>query len=67
MQKKASQTMKVYVFRIFNLINKLYLYDVYLESVDAVYALIDLNRKGGEGMYEIHKIHYTTIQVLENE
>lgn len=59
--------MKVYVYRIFNLINKLYLYDVYLESVDAVYALIDLERKGGKGIYEIHKILYTTIQVLEDD
>lgn len=59
--------MKIYVYRLFNLVNKLYLYEVYLSSVDAVYALIDLNRKGGEGMYELHKIHYTTIQVLEDE
>ena len=49
--------MKIYVYRIFNLVNKLYLYDVYLESVDAIYALIELNRKGGEGLYEIHKTY----------
>lgn len=59
--------MKIYVFRIFNLINKLYLYDVYLESVDAIYALIALNRKGGEGLYEIHKTYYCDIIDLTEE
>lgn len=59
--------MKIFVYRIFNLVNKLYLYEVYLESVDAVCALIDLNRKGGEGLYEIHKTHYCDIIDLTEE
>ncbi len=59
--------MKIFVYRIFNLVNKLYLYDYYLEPSEAVIALIALNRIGGEGLYEIHKIHYTTIQILEDD
>lgn len=59
--------MKVYVFKIFNLINKLYLYSIYLDQSDAIYALIDLNRKGGEGLYEIHKTYYCDIIDLTEE
>ena len=53
--------MKIYVYKIFNLINKLYLYSIYLDQYDAIYALIALERKGGKGLYEIHKTHYCDI------
>ena len=59
--------MKVNVYRIFNLVNKLYLYEVYLEAYEAIYALIDLNRKGGLGIYEIHKTHYCDIIDLTDD
>ena len=59
--------MKVFTYRIFNLINKLYLYEIYLEASDAIYALIALDRKGGEGIYEIHKTYYCDIIDLTEE
>lgn len=59
--------MKIYVYRIFNLVNKLYLYNIYLDQSDAIYALIKLNRKGEEGIYEIHKTYYCDIIDLTEE
>lgn len=59
--------MKIYVYRIFNLVNKLYLYDYYLDPNEAVMDLIALNRKGGDGLYEIHKTHYCDIIDLTEE
>lgn len=59
--------MKVFTYRIFNLVNKLYLHEIYLEASDAIYALIALNRKGGGGIYEIHKTYYCDIIDLTDD
>lgn len=67
MQKKVNQIMKVYIFKIFNTVNKLYKESFYFTETEAVSELIYLDRHLGKGIHEIHKIHYTTIQVLEDD
>lgn len=59
--------MKVYIYKIFNLVNKLYLDDYYFDLIEAVNELIYLDKRLGKGLHEIHKIQYTTVLILEDE